>query len=789
MAVAIGAQLLWGGGDCRAQTNVQTEISWVPVRREMDAIFVGSSACKDCHAEFYAKWESSHHGRAMQPIGAVLARRELTPMERPLTIGAYTYHMRLEGNRAEMTETGPEGEKTYPVLYTLGGKNVFYFLTMLERGRLQVMPLAYQVRHRMWMDTTGSMVRHVEGIPDEPLHWKERPLTFNTSCFDCHVSQLSRGYDPATDSYHTTWNEPGINCEVCHGPGSEHVRRFRSAQARGEPPPKELAIIRMKDLTPQQRNETCAPCHAKMRPLTDGFVPGQRFFDHYDLVTWEHMDYYPDGRDLGENYTYTSWLMSPCIRRGTLDCLHCHTSSGRYRFHGETANHACLPCHKERVENAPMHTHHPPGSKGNECVSCHMPMTEFAQMRRSDHSMRPPAPAATIAFRSPNACNLCHSNQTPQWADAQVRAWRSRDYQAPILALGYMIQRLRSNDWSRLDEVLTYLRSTNREEVVAASAFRLLVTCPDARVPTVARERLASDSSPLVRAAAAEFLGWHRADPRNRDALLAGCRDQYRLVRIRSALGLSGLPLDGVSADARAAWQAAMEEYRRSWEARPDDWASHYNIGNLHLDRGEYDAAIRAFEQSTRLAPEQLMPWVNGAMAQARAGRLQDAVRWLREALRRDATNAVANFNLGLALAELGDRVGAERCLRQAAVSDPRMAEAAYNLGVLLADRNLTEALEWTARAARLRPQDPRYPWTHAYYLVRAGRTDEAKAILEELADRRPVFPDAILLLGELYEMTGRREDARRLYQRALDDPALPTEAARALRARLRATL
>lgn len=164
MAVAIGAQLLWGGGDCRAQTNVQTEISWVPVRREMDAIFVGSSACKDCHAEFYAKWESSHHGRAMQPIGAVLARRELTPMERPLTIGAYTYHMRLEGNRAEMTETGPEGEKTYPVLYTLGGKNVFYFLTMLERGRLQVMPLAYQVRHRMWMDTTGSMVRHVEGI-------------------------------------------------------------------------------------------------------------------------------------------------------------------------------------------------------------------------------------------------------------------------------------------------------------------------------------------------------------------------------------------------------------------------------------------------------------------------------------------------------------------------------------------------------------------------------------------------------------------------------------------------
>jgi len=61
-----------------------------------------------------------------------------------------------------------------------------------------------------------------------------------------------------------------------------------------------------------------------------------------------------------------------------------------------------------------------------------MPMTDFARMRRSDHSMLPPTPAATTAFKSPNACNLCHKDKDAAWADQWVRQWRERDYQAPI---------------------------------------------------------------------------------------------------------------------------------------------------------------------------------------------------------------------------------------------------------------------------------------------------------------------------------------------------------------------
>ena len=51
-------------------------------------------------------------------------------------------------------------------------------------------------------------------------------------------------------------------------------------------------------------------------------------------------------------------------------------------------------------------------------------MTEFARMHRSDHSMLPPTPAATMAYQSPNACNLCHTDKDAAWADKYVRQWR-----------------------------------------------------------------------------------------------------------------------------------------------------------------------------------------------------------------------------------------------------------------------------------------------------------------------------------------------------------------------------
>ncbi|MHB8068795.1 MAG: tetratricopeptide repeat protein [Desulfobaccales bacterium] len=747
--------------------------------------FTGAASCRECHEKFYQLWSTSRHGLAMQPVTPELQAKLAFPPD-DILMKEYRYRPVCDQGACWLREQGPQGDKKYRLEQALGGKNVYYFLTPLEKGRLQVLPLAFDVRKKVWFDTTRSMLRHLgTGRREEPLSWKDNLLTFNTACYSCHVSQFSSNYDLATDTYHSVWTEPGINCETCHGPGSEHIRVCREAPQGTAPP--DLKIISSKKFTVAQHNDTCAPCHAKMIPLTPAYTPGERFFDHYDLITLEDADFYPDGRDLGENFTLTLWLTSPCVKSGQLSCLHCHTSSGRYRFQDPArANQACLPCHAARVANAEAHTHHPPDKPDTpRCISCHMPVTEFARMRRTDHSMRPPTPAATLAFKSPNACNLCHRDRDAAWADQQVRQWRPRDYQQPVLRRAVLVAAARQRDWSKLPEILQYLKAPARDEVYAASLIRLLAPCGEPRKWPVLVQAL-KDPSPLVRGAAATALEGHPA-PETRAALLTAAADAYRLVRIRAARSLAAYPDNQLSPGDRGRLTQANRELLASLTVRPDDWASHYNLGNYYLDRGEPDRAGAAFQTASRLRPDAVLPLINRSIVQARLGQTQAAEESLRQALGLEPQNAAANFNLGLVLAEKGDQRGAEQALRAALNADPEMAAAAYNLGVLLAPERLTEALAWLEKAGKLRQDQPKYAYTLAFYQRQKGDSQAAVRGLRRLLAAQPAFAGAYFLLGEIYQEHGKTEETRQVYRQGLARPDFPPEARQALESRLQA--
>ena len=187
-----------------------------------------------------------------------------------------------------------------------------------------------------------------------------------------------------------------------------------------------------------------------MSPITASVTPGDRFFDHYDIATLEDPDFYPDGRDLGENYTYTSWLMSPCAKAGKINCVTCHTSSGRYRFRAEEkAQDACMPCHEEVCEERSC-PH--PSQGGKPWKQVHL-LPHAHDIFCPDEQDRPlhatPDASATIAFKSPNACNICHTDKDAAWADRYVREWRTRDYQSPILKRATLIDAARKRDWSK----------------------------------------------------------------------------------------------------------------------------------------------------------------------------------------------------------------------------------------------------------------------------------------------------------------------------------------------------
>ena len=742
------------------------------------APLAGSQSCRSCHAVFFQKWSTSFHGLAMQPHTGDFARDRLTPQEKPLAIGARSYRAVVGTGSDHVEERGPEGSRTHRIVQVLGGKNVCYFLTPLERGLLQVLPVAYDMNRKEWFSTAGSAVRHFAGVTDEELDWTDRAYTFNTSCFSCHVSQLATNYEPSTDSYRTVWAEPGVSCETCHGPAGEHVKAFEGL-APGVTPP-DWKIVSVKALSKEQRSDLCASCHAKASPLWTAFRPGDRFFDHFDLTTLESPDFHPDGRDLGENYTFTSWRQSPCVRSGRIDCVHCHTSSGRYKFK-DRPNEACLPCHEERVKTAAAHTHHVGDGPGTRCTDCHMPMTEFARMRRSDHSMRPPAPAATRELGSPNACNACHADHDAAWAEKRIRAWGGGRWSERTLREGRLVAAAREEDWSRLPDMLGYLGEPGRDEIVTASLVRLLAGCEDAAKWPVLRA-LAADPSPLVRAAVVTAL---EGDPGARDLVLAATRDDTRLVRVRAAAGLGAVDPATVAEPARAPLVAARAELERSLLARPDDFASQYNLGNLHLERGDSGAAAERYRKALVLRPDHLASLVNLSMAEARLGRLVEAEAALREAIRVQPREASAHFNLGLLLAERQKPAEARDALRRALELDPRNAPAAYNLAVLVAE-SPKEAATLAGRAAEIAPGDPRYAFTQAFYLEKAGDAAGAERVLRALVTRHPGYRDGWAFLGALLEGRGRPAEATDVYRRAAETAALPAADRAAFEARSR---
>ena len=731
--------------------------------------YIGSTSCQKCHERFYGLWAGSRHGLAMQSFTRELARTEIAPLDPGLEIGDSIYRVLLDDGGGSVLAEEPEGRSSYPIEYALGGKNVYYFLTSLPQGRLQVLPVAFDVKSWEWFDTAASAIRHLPEGTDEALDWRHPAYTFNTSCFGCHVSQVSTNYEPETGTYRTTWTEPGINCETCHGPASDHVRVCGEASAGAVP--EDLKIILTKGFTVEQTNDLCAPCHAKAMPLSGRFLPGDRFFDHFDLMTLEHQDFYPDGRDLGENYTQTTWLMSPCARSGELDCVHCHTSSGRFR-QKDDPDEACLPCHRERVMDPAEHTHHAAKTPGGRCVDCHMPATWFARMGRHDHSMRPPRPAATLAFQSPNACNICHSGQSAEWANRWVVDWHGPASQDLYLEPAMLVDAGRRRDWKRIDEMLAYLGAEGSDPVFATSLIRLLRACPDDRKWEVLLSSI-DNPSPLVRASAAEALG-DQLTPESVRALLGATRDGFRLVRIRAAAALAGVPGHRVDESSRKPLERATEEFVASMRARPDDAFSHFNLGNFYLNRGEPRRALNSFEMAVDLRPDLVQPRVNLANLYAALGRKRDAENALRRALDLESENAAAHFNLGLLLGEQGRLREAADSHQAALQADPELAAAAYNLCVILSGENPQEGLPWCRRSAELRSDQPKYAYTVAYFLLEAGNHEQAITVLEDLIRRHPGYADAWLMLGSIYERDRRVDEARNLYRRAMENTALP---------------
>ena len=699
--------------------------------------FVGSAACAQCHAAEHGEWQASDHARAMAPatpdsvLGDFAAGR--------VTDGRHAASFRREGGRLLIGMEAPGGTTELAVSETFGVDPLQQYLVPMPDGRRQVLPWAWDSRPR---EAGGQRWYHL--MPDaapgpgDPLHWTGRDQNWNFMCASCHSTGLVRGYDAARDRYDTTWTEIAVGCESCHGRGAAHVAwaqagaradvvgrglevalrdrsggawRFADGDARGiarwEGPPRQATAAGV---------ETCAPCHARARPLVADPLPGQRFLDTHAPLLLERGEYHADGRIQGEVFEWGSFAQSRMQRAGVV-CADCHLPhSGRLRAEG---NAVCAQCHLPARFEAAAHHRHQAGSAGAQCIACHMPSSIYMGIdRRHDHAFSLPRPDVAAAIGAPDACTACHAGQSQAWAAQTLADWHGPPRGGPHPALAIQAGR---EGRPGADQALSRLALDRSQPAILRATALSLLPAPPTRPVGEAVGGTLLDPEPLVRAAALRAL--EALPPQNRSHAARLLADPVRLVRIEAARVLAPVPLTALPDSARPAFTRAWEELLASERVAAERPEAHVNLAGLLTQRGDIAGAEAAY----------------------------------RAALARDAGFLPALVNMAGMEEARGRPEAAEALLRRAVASHPEAADPLYALALLRVRRGrMPEALEALAGAAALAPEEPRYAYAQALALHRLGRVPEAVAVLQ----RHPRHRDSLIALATFERDRGRLAEA-----------------------------
>jgi predicted CXXCH cytochrome family protein len=595
----------------------------------------------------------------------------------------------------------------------LGHAPLWQPLVPAPGGRWQAHELAFDPARHDWFNVFGEENRQ----PGEWGHWTGRGINWNTMCAPCHMTGYDAGYDPATDTFKSTWTEQGIGCVSCHGtPPADHATSAKKAPYdpfRGD-----------RDLMMQ----TCAPCHARNEPLTGRFQPGDNYHDHYRVtLPTEARTFYPDGQQRDEDFNWTSLLTSRMGHAG-VTCLDCHDPHTNKTILPVENNALCMQCHSapgrvmpggaRAVPIEPLaHSRHAEGTAGNQCVSCHMPTTNYMQRApRHDHGWIKPDPLLTRELGIPNACSKCHQTEGLDWVIARADAWYGSKLESHQRARTRAVAALQTGAPSAVAPALAVL---GLEEVPAWRATLLELLAPHVAEPaarTTLTTALAAPA-PLERAAAVRAL---TPLPDARPLLRPLLDDPVRLVRLDAAWALSAdLPAD-------SSHRRELDAYLHLNQDQPAGLA---RIGMDLANRGRFDEALTKFERAREWDSAQSE--INSIIAQllyAQGKPAAAGAAYLRAATA-NPDDAESPYRAGLAYAEAGLKADAEKALRLSLARDPSRDRAWYNLGLLLAANNrLHDALAALTEAERRAPRLAEYPYAIATLHLRLGDRSAARA-------------------------------------------------------------
>ena len=426
--------------------------------------YAGSAACKLCHTDIYEQWTQTGMSKMLRPyqpqnvIGDFVKENEFYAGDAityrngslrviPAPERTLFARMILQDGRHFFEIRQSDGQwHTYPVDYTIGSKWQQAYATTLPNGEIHVFPIQYSTIQKRWVnywkviDVPGSERAN-------PFSWEklDNATNYKINCAVCHTSQLRSAGVDLHGPDQLVFREPGIDCEMCHGPAGKHVAAMHTGSMYTkdaiDPP------VAFGQITNRQFVSICAQCHMQSN-LHTASAQGERnysstgsFFltnESLPLDEVSRKGFYKDGRFNQTTFIVEALERTKCFRKGQVSCGSCHnphspdakSNPTSLRFKDDP-DRMCTGCHTklENKVNAAAHTHHPIQAEASRCVACHMPrIVDGLLFRARSHQMDDiPNPEMTARFgqeESPNACLLCHTEKSPQWVQSSLQSWK-----------------------------------------------------------------------------------------------------------------------------------------------------------------------------------------------------------------------------------------------------------------------------------------------------------------------------------------------------------------------------
>lgn len=627
-----------------------------------------SIQCAACHSKEFEQWATSDHAWAWREKDPALDSEPFHGQEIQAHGEKLTFHTTRQGDLLLSNRSSGEQFRVHSVL---GRRPLVQYLVEGRDGGLHTPSAAWDTEKREWFDVfAGDERLSREGLAQRESgdwgHWLGRGMNWNSQCAWCHMTEFRKGYDAGTDTYHSTWKEPGVSCIQCHPLATEPDTKKGC-----------MADLSTRTLSTQQVHDNCATCHARREELDDQFRAGDRFDEHFrlELPLIEGI-FYPNGMQQDEDYCETGLRLSKMGAAG-VSCIDCHDPhSARLKLPQEN-NSLCMRCHETgtKVNNIPApiiniqtHTPCPPQSTGGRCVECHMPESNYmARDPRRDHSFNSPDALLSKECGIPNACIMCHKDKDNDWAQEHInRVYKGQHIESTRRRTRAIAAAMQGR--GNADELLQLLNAETNP-TWRATILEHLATLPRNEAILDAARKAAKEDNVLERAAAAQLLGPSGAEMLN---------DPARLVRRAAAWqNLSQL-------HQRKDATKALQEQRNTANHQADQPTGAMQLAMLARAVGNHQESEKQYKRAIALDPASPVAYMDYAVYLASCNRPAEALAQMLSCAGKAPQNALVQYRLGLILAECGYVPEAVRAMQKALLIAPDYREAQQALQQLL---------------------------------------------------------------------------------------------------------